>query len=524
MITEDQSGVIAFLSSPDAHAGATVERIDTHASVVFLAGERAWKLKRAVRYDYLDYSTADRRRAMCEAELRINRRTASNLYLGVRAITRQTDGSVSLGGDGHPVDWLVEMVRFDQHHLFDRLAEAGVLALKLMNPLAQTIARFHARAERCTTCGGWEAMRRIIDGNAAGFTDEAAGILDQPPCRNLTDRARFALDRVGNLLDQRRDNGFVRHCHGDLHLRNILLWEGRPTLFDAIEFNDDIASIDVLYDLAFLLMDLWRLDLPHHANVVWNGYLAETMDLDGLPLMPLFMSCRAAVMAKTTATSARLERDQSRRRALETTANDYLAFAIRLLDPPPPSLVAVGGFSGTGKSTLAMRLAPSLGAPPGAVVLRSDAIRKRLRKVKPTERLGPEGYTDEVSRQVYASLLGQADTVVRGGFTALADAVFAKPADRDAIEHVASAAGVPFTGVWLEAPPSVLIERVAGRRGDVSDASVEVLQRQRASPLGVLRWHHLDASGTRQQVCDRAAAILCPARAAGDPALEETQP
>ena len=515
MNTEDQSRVIAFLSSPAAHGGAAVERIDTHTSIVFLAGERAWKLKRAVRYDYLDYSTADRRRAMCEAEVRVNRRTAPGLYRGVTAVTRQTDGSLSLGGDGAAVDWLVEMVRFDQNTLFDRLAEAGVLPLKLMNPLAQTIARFHAHADT-STGGGWEAMRRIINGNANGFTHDAGGILDRCTCQNLTNRARFVLDRAGSLLDQRCDNGFVRHCHGDLHLRNVLLWEGRPTLFDAIEFNDDIASIDVLYDLAFLLMDLWRLGLPHHANAVWNGYLAETMDLEGLPLMPLFLSCRAAVMAKTTATSARLESDQGRRQALETTANDYLAFANRLLDPAPPRLVALGGFSGTGKSTLAMLLASSLGAAPGAVVLRSDAIRKRLCKVKPAEHLGPEGYTDEISQRVYAKLLADADTVVRGGFAVLADAVFANPVNREAIQHVAAAAGVPFTGVWLEAPESVLMRRVKGRKADVSDAGAAVIQRQRTYPLGELRWHRLDATGTRQQVCDGAAEILHPAAAVCD--------
>jgi predicted kinase len=206
---------------------------------------------------------------------------------------------------------------------------------------------------------------------------------------------------------------------------------------------------------------------------------------------------------------------------LEATANDYLAFANRLLDPPEPRLVAVGGLSGTGKSTLAMLHASSLGPPPGAVVLRSDAIRKRLCRVRPTDRLGPEGYTDEVSQRVYATLLAHADTVVRGGFAALADAVFAKPVDRDAIQHVAAAAGVPFTGLWLEAPEAVLIHRVAGRRADISDAGAAVIHRQRAYPLGLLRWHPLDASGTRQQVCDGAAEILHPALIACDPASLE---
>jgi aminoglycoside phosphotransferase family enzyme/predicted kinase len=521
MTTADQSRVIAFLSSPAAHAGAAVERIDTHASIVFLAADRAWKLKRAVRYDYLDYSTADRRRAMCDAEVRVNARTAPALYRGVKPVTRQTDGSLSIGGDGPPVDWLVEMVRFDQNNLFDRLAEAGLLALKWMNPLAQTIARFHAQADVRGSGGGWDAMRRIIDGNAGGFAHEAAAILDQRVCQHLTNRARFALDRVGNLLDHRRELGFVRHCHGDLHLRNILLWERRPTLFDAIEFNEDVASTDILYDLAFLLMDLWRLGLPHHASVLWNAYLAETMDLDGLPLMPLFMSCRAAVMAKTTATAAGLEHDPGRRQELAATATGYLAFAQRLLDPPEPRLLAIGGFSGTGKSTLAMTVASSFGAPPGAVVLRSDAIRKQLCRVKPTERLGPEGYTDAMSHRVYAALCADADRVVRGGCAAIADAVFARSEDRDAIQHVAAAAGVRFTGIWLEAPEPVLIHRAASRSADVSDADASVIRQQRTHPLELRQWHHLDASGTRQQVCDGAAEILHPATTVCHPEAQE---
>ena len=508
MITEDQSSVVAFLSAPETHAGAAVERIDTHASMVFLAGERAWKLKRAVRYDYLDYSTANRRRAKCEAEVRINRRTAPALYRGVTAVTRQADGSLTIGGAGTPVEWLVEMTRFDQSGLFDRLAEAGVLPIHLMGPLAHAIARFHHMAEGRMNHGGWEAMRRVIDGNAAGFKEEGAGILDPVKCARLTDRARFVLDRGGVLLDRRRDQGLVRHCHGDLHLRNIVLLDGQPTLFDAIEFNDEISSIDVLYDLAFLLMDLWRLDLPHHANVLWNGYLAETDDLDGLPLLPLFLSCRAAVMAKTTATAANLHTDAGRRVELQALASDYLTMADALLEPPPPRLIAVGGLSGSGKSTLAMALAPSIGAPPGAVVIRSDEIRKRLCGVKPLDRLGPEGYTDDVSRRVYRALMEQTDKVVRGGYAAIADAVFAASADRDAVQHVAVAAGVPFAGLWLEAPEPVLISRVEGRGADVSDAGIDVIRRQLAHRLDSLRWHRLDASGTRQHICDDAGAIV----------------
>ena len=202
-----------------------------------------------------------------------------------------------------------------------------------------------------------------------------SGIFGFFPCHR---RPRAELDRRGALLDARRDADFVRQCHGDLHLRNIVLLDGRPTLFDGVEFNDKISCTDVLYDLTFLLMHLWRRRLPRHANEVWNQYLTDTGDLKGLPLLPLFLSCRAAVRAKTSATAARFQDDAARRRELQDLARKYLTMAEGLLHPARPCLVAIGGLSGSGKSTLALSLAPSVGAVPGAVVLRSDEIRKRL--------------------------------------------------------------------------------------------------------------------------------------------------
>ncbi|MET0164469.1 MAG: hypothetical protein ABW318_05625, partial [Vicinamibacterales bacterium] len=179
MITADQTEVLAFLGSSSTHSGDAVERIETHASVVFLAGTRAWKLKRAVLYDYLDFSTIERRRAMCEAEVRINRRTASELYRGVVAVTREPDGSLALGGSGTPVDWLVEMARFDQDGLFDRLATRGTLDIGLMRPLASAIAQLHLTAEARSGHGGRAGMAWVVDGNATGFVEQGAGILDQ---------------------------------------------------------------------------------------------------------------------------------------------------------------------------------------------------------------------------------------------------------------------------------------------------------------------------------------------------------
>ena len=513
MITEDQREVVALLAAPASHAGAAVEQIETHASIVFLAGPRAWKLKRAVRYDYLDFSTAERRRAMCEAEVRINRRTAPNLYRGVVPVTRERDGSLALGGSGAPVDWVVEMTRFDQDALLDRLALGGRLDLHLMGPLASAIALLHREAEARADFGGRAGIERVIDGNAAGLAEQGAGSLDLALAERVTRAARDALVRHRALLEARRAGGRVRQCHGDLHLRNIVLLDGRPTLFDGIEFNDDIACIDVLYDLAFLLMDLWRRELTSHANRVLKEYLSETPDVDGLALLPLFLSCRAAVRAKTSITAANLQSDLRRRHELTAQAQGYLEMAARLLDPPRASLVAVGGLSGSGKSTLALALAPDVGPTPGAVVLRTDEIRKRLCGVDSLTRLGPAAYTPEVSRRVYAIAAEYAGAVVRAGHAAVVDAVFARAADREAIEGVAAAAGVPFAGLWLDAAEAVLVERVDRRRLDASDADAGVVRGQLREDTGRIAWHRIDAARPLADVQgDARRYVMPPAR------------
>ena len=508
MITEDQREVIEFLSSPSTHGAARVDRVETHASIVFLAGPRAWKLKRAVRYDYLDFSDKERRRALCEAEVRINRRTAPTLYHRVVAVTRSAGDGLELGGDGVPVDWVIEMTRFDQEDLFDRRAARGELDLGLMRPLASAIARFHSGAERRPDHGGTAGIAWVIDGNEADLRAQGAGILDAADVDAVTSGSRAALQSDGALLERRRTEGQVRQCHGDLHLRNIVLFEGAPTLFDGIEFNDRIACIDVLYDLAFLLMDLWRRRLPRHANVVWNGYLADTGDLAGIPLLPLFLSCRAAVRAKTSLAAAALQTGEDPRIALEAQAREYLGMALQFLRPPAPSVVAIGGVSGTGKSSLAYAVAPSIGAVPGAVVLRSDEIRKELLGVPPVSRLGPEGYAPDVSRRVYEALGERAAAAGQAGHGVIADAVFGHAVDRMAIEQTAARASLPFVGLWLEAPEQVLVERVQRRRADASDADAAVIRMQLEEDTGPVTWRRLDAAPGADDVLRQARTHL----------------
>jgi uncharacterized protein len=511
MAADTQSDVVAFLSMPQAFglgAGATVERIDTHISTVWLAGDRAYKMKRAVRFDYVDFSTIQLRQRACDAEIRLNRRSAPDLYLGVRAVTREADGSFAIGGAGAPVEWLVEMRRFDQDMLFDRLAERGRLALAIMAPLADAIARLHASMAARRDRGGRAGMTWVNDGNALGFTGFGAGILDPTTCARLVDDTRAVIEHDASQLDARGRTGLVRECHGDLHLRNICLFNGTPTIFDGVEFNDDISCIDVLYDIAFLLMDLWRRDLRAHANVVFNDYLIATAnDFGALGLFPLFLSCRAAVRAKTNATAAKGQEDAGRRRDLEAGARQYLELAATFLRPPPARLIAVGGFSGSGKSTLARSLAPGIGAVPGALVVRSDLLRKTLMGVDPLTHLGADGYAPAITQQVYGAIVERARAALQVGHSVVADAVFSRPGDRRAIAEAAQTAGVPFVGLWIDAPPQVLERRIATRAVDASDATAAVLVGQLKSGAGAIDWHRLDGAVDADGVLRQAHAI-----------------
>lgn len=303
----DQEDVVAFLSRGDAYGPGIdhVEHLTTHISHIFLAGEHAYKLKRAVRLPYLDFSTTARRHRFCEQELALNRRTAPELYQRVVAVTRGDGGKLELGGPGSPVDWLVVMRRFGQDCLLYDCATTSRLSPEMLRSLAAEIARFHGLAETIPGAGGADAVDAIIAGNVQAFTALPPGAFDSASVERLWERSRQQLAAVAGLLDARRDAGKVRRCHGDLHLRNICLIDDRPVLFDCIEFSEILSDIDILYDLAFLLMDFVHLGLGAEANAVFNRYLDLSGDDAGIPALPLFMSLRAAIRAHVTATGSR---------------------------------------------------------------------------------------------------------------------------------------------------------------------------------------------------------------------------
>jgi predicted kinase len=345
-------------------------------------------------------------------------------------------------------------------------------------------------------------MRAVIDGNAADLAGLAGGVFERGAVEDLNRRTLAALERGGALLDARADAGKVRHCHGDLHLGNIVLWDGRPVLFDCLEFDPELATIDVLYDLAFLLMDLCHRGLRPLAQRLLSDYLDATWDDAGTALLPLFLSVRAAIRAKVEGFTAKDDAEAG------AAARAYLELAAAFLDPAPPRLVVIGGVSGTGKTTLARRLAPSLGRAPGAVLLRSDTTRKRLCGVEPTARLPAGAYDQRVSRAVYARLMSRGTALLAAGQAAIVDAVMLDPADRERVERLAREQGVRFDGLWLCAPPGTLAERVAARQADASDATAAVVAAQLAVDPGALSWATVASGGGPAEVTAAAREAL----------------
>ncbi|WP_118136280.1 AAA family ATPase [Oceanicella sp. SM1341] len=490
-----QDRVIAFLSSPDAHGGAQAEHIETHLSHIFLAGDSAWKMKKAVRVGFADFSTAGKRRESCAAELELNRRTAPELYLDLVPVTEGPEG-LRIGGEGVPVEHLVHMRRFPQDDLLDRVAARGALTEAHVRALADEISALHLSARRIPFAEMPERFATTLSDLTARLEAASEGRPAAAAVARWKDLIAPRGPALCARLDARARRGCVRACHGDLHLGNICLFEGRIRLFDGIEFHPGFSDIDILYDIAFTVMDLLHRGEAAFVPLLMSRYLAATRDYAALDLMAPLVSVRAAVRALVALMSPPSDETEAR-------AGEYLGLAIAACAPTPRAeVIAVGGRSGTGKSTLAAGLARGMH---GAVILRSDEIRKRLTGRAPEDRLGPEGYTPEAGAATYRRLFADADRALRAGASVLLDAAFLDPALRARAEALARARALPFTGFWLYADTDTLSRRLEARTADASDADTQVMRRQPADE-NVPGWRRLDADGG-------AAAVLSEARA-----------
>jgi aminoglycoside phosphotransferase family enzyme/predicted kinase len=503
-----QEAVFRFLADPKTHRpSGPVERVDTAGAVVFLAGADAYKVKRAVKFPFMDLSTLDKRRETCEAEIAVNRASAPQIYLSALPISRR-GRKYAIGGDGEIVEWVVHMRRFDENATLDHVADRGGVSDAIIDELALAIRRMHARAPRRDAPRAAHALETYIEQNDTAFA-ERPDLFDPPAVRKLTVDSRLVFAALRPVLLKRGEAGFVRRCHGDLHLSNIVLIDGEPTLFDAVEFSDEIASGDVLYDLTFLLMDLEERGLRASANRLFNRYLTPELPdaLTGLVALPLFLSLRAAIRAKVEAASAeRLEGEK--REEARALARGYFDHAIEFLRYNPPRLVAIGGLSGVGKSALGRALAPEIGRALGALWLRSDLERKAMFGVEETDRLPASAYANHVTREIYQRLIDKARIALRAGQAVLIDATFTAAPERNAVAGAAAEVGVAFAGLFLDAPLATRLERIASRRADASDANADVARRQTAELVGERGWTVLSASGSLSDTTLLARARL----------------
>ncbi|WP_417693568.1 AAA family ATPase [Roseibium sp.] len=528
---DDQGDVLAFLDQLARQAAAddTPHRIDTHANVIFLVGDLAYKLKRAVWFPFLDYSTLEKRRHACQQEIACNKANAPQIYRRVVALVREDNGGLAFGPEDTPpaaaVDWLVEMNRFDGNRQLDRIASEAPLPAPLCDQLAAMMLDAHDASPVKLDAGPafFAELASYVEQNADAFQ----AFPDQfPPkqARELTEEARSVLRALEPLILQRAQNGNIRFCHGDAHTRNIILLDDQPVLFDAIEFSEAIATTDRLYDLAFLLMDLWEQDQKPAANLIFNRYLdRKTLaehgakpgeDEDSLAALPFYLMMRACIRAKIAAASADNQESDQARDALRRDATTYFNQAREFLglaasrEQTNTRLVGVGGLSGSGKSTLARQIACDIGRAPGARILRTDVERKALLKLAETEKAPPSAYAEDAARTVYARLQGRIHRSLQAGHSVIFDAVFAHETQRREIEILATEAGGAFLGLWLDAPSEVLTARVTQRRDDASDADAKVVSLQLSQDIGDMTWHRIDASGSAQDSLQHARELL----------------
>jgi aminoglycoside phosphotransferase family enzyme/cytidylate kinase len=499
-MVDAQDETIRFLASPQSYGVDQVTAVHTHGAIVFLAGERAYKLKRAVHYPYMDYSTIERRRAMCLRELEVNRQLAPKLYLEIQDIVRGKDGQLHFSppASGQLIDSVVVMVRFDQTALLSQLCARHSVDGTLMSAIAGEIAAFHKEAERAPAVDFAEVTRAVVEENIRLL--HAALSFDETAVNEFATALRHCFQRALPRLSKRSHSGKIRRCHGDLHLNNIVVISNKPVLFDAIEFNDDYVFIDPIYDVSFLIMDLERIGQRQLAHVLFNRYFELLPDDDGLALLPLYLSLRAAIRAHVA-----VSRSTGGDRAALNEAHRCFALARDFLVAHPPQLIAIGGFSGSGKTTLARALAPSIGTAPGALILRSDVIRKGLMGVDEMSRLPQSAYGDVMNARVFATLHERARTLLAGGHSVVIDSVYGRPEERARIEAVAQAAGASFYGFWLEAPRHTLSQRIGARRNDASDATSAVLDLQMRTLTPPSNWYRLDADRPPEAVAVLAA-------------------
>ncbi|XZN91979.1 MAG: AAA family ATPase [Microcoleus sp.] len=464
-----------------------VQLIQTHISFVFLTGEYVYKIKKPVNFGFLDYSTLEKRKHFCHQELQMNQRTAAEIYLEVLPIVQIGDrfqfakDAAATNSAEIPVEYVLKMREFPQTSLFLSLLERGELTEELMADLGREVAKFHGTTltnKYISKFGEVNQIRKAIDNNYLISQKYIGGPQTQAQyqeTQNYTD-SFFAENK--ELFNRRIANHKIRECHGDLHLRNIAFWQNKILLFDCIEFNEPFRFVDVMYDIAFTVMDLESRGRRELGNAFLNTYIEETGDWEGLEVLPLYLSRQAYVRAKVTSLMLDDASISTTEKAeISQTAAHYYKLAWEYTKPRQGKLTLMSGLSGAGKSTVGRYLARHT----GAIHLRSDAVRKHLGGIPLHERGGQDLYSEEMTAKTYGRLLELGVMLADRGWKVILDAKFDRASWRTDAIALAQSHNLPLEILYCTAPIEVLRERLQRRKGDITDATAELLNAQQTA-------------------------------------------
>lgn len=482
-----QASLIAALLDPARfpHPAASITRLETHISHILLVGDYAYKIKKSLNLGFLDFTSLERRNYYCENELRLNRRLAPDLYLDCIPICGSPEDPLLQGDPAEAIEYAVKMVRFPQESLLDRQLAAGNLHAAHLDGLAQQLAEFYAssaRAEIDTPFGMPERVQRMARENFEQSRPLLQDSTDRDKLDQLERWTQTTYARLKDTLASRKPDGFIRECHGDLHLGNMILWNGQIRVFDCIEFNEEFRWIDIMNDLAFAYMDLCHRHAPGLARHLLNTYLEFSGDYEGLAVFPYYLVYRAMVRAKIAA--IRLQQSDvqcSQHTAISQECRDYLDLALVFTRPQTPFLLITHGVSGSGKTYHTSRLLPIL----NAIRIRSDVERKRLFGLGPLESSASavnQGlYTAEASARTYNRLYELSKKILGTGFPVIVDATFLEPEQRRRFRDLARARDIPFVLLLCRADQQTLRTRVEQRQTyskDAAEADIQVLEHQ----------------------------------------------
>jgi aminoglycoside phosphotransferase family enzyme/predicted kinase len=490
-----------FLKNPRHYNGSgNVTLHETHGALVGVGGNIAIKVKKPVAFPYMDYSTPEKRRVLCNREMTLNQRTAPHLYREIRMIAQDAAGGLFFTSEPTDtiVDYAIVMNRFDDHTL---LSEQSSFSDDLCGRLASTIATFHKAEPALSGIDGYAMMVGVVMGNDGCFAAYGKA-LPRTQTKTLREKCLGALGQHKDLLEQ-RSSTFIKQCHGDLYLKNIYVdTNGQPVLFDCIEFNNAFAQIDTAYDVAFLLMDVVYRGMGREAFLLRHLYVQQTGDAEALLLMPVFMAIRAAIRSHVSVAIAQGTENLAVKKIFLTDAQNYLDLALNLVSQRSGAVTAFGGYSGSGKTTLARAFAQKT----GAVLLSSDDLRKHLHGVAVTETLAESAYTPEKSQAVYDRLYQLAVALAQTGQNVVLDATFLLAHGREALAARLEKETIPFRGFWVEAPDDVAEASLDRRVGDASDATAEVRRQQKQQNVGSITWARLPGHESTEAILQGIAA------------------